>query len=152
MIALPGLMLANRRADVAEAILRGFAPFVDGGMLPNVFPDAGGAPEYNTVDAALWYVEAIARARQSTRDPTFARDLFPVLRAIVDGYTHGTRYGIGVDPADGLVRAGVPGVQLTWMDAKVGDRVITPRIGKPVEINALWFAALKRPRICRALR
>ena len=143
MIALPGLLIANRRADIAEAIVRGFAPFVDGGMLPNVFPDAGSAPEYNTVDAALWYVEAIRACASVTRDPRFAHDLFPVLRAIVDGYTQGTRYGIGVDPADGLVRAGVPGVQLTWMDAKVGDHVVTPRIGKPVEINALWFAALK---------
>ena len=143
MIALPGLALANGRRDVAEAIVRGFAPFVDGGMLPNVFPDAGSAPEYNTVDAALWYVEAIRACAAATRDPAFARDLFPVLRAIVAGYTQGTRYGIGVDPADGLLRAGVPGVQLTWMDAKVDGRVITPRIGKPVEINALWFAALK---------
>ena len=143
MISLPGLAIANRRGDVAEAIVRGFAPFVDGGMLPNVFPDGGSAPEYNTVDAALWYVEAIRACAEVTRDPEFARDLFPVLRAIVHGYTRGTRFGIGVDQSDGLVRAGVPGVQLTWMDAKVGDRVITPRIGKPVEINALWFAALK---------
>jgi predicted glycogen debranching enzyme len=143
MIALPGLLIANRRSDIAEAIVRGFAPFVDGGMLPNVFPDGGSPPEYNTVDAALWYVEAIRACANVTRDPEFARDLFPVLRAIVAGYTHGTRYGIGVDPADGLLRAGVAGVQLTWMDAKVGDHVVTPRIGKPVEINALWFAALK---------
>lgn len=143
MIALPGLLLANRRGDVAEAIVRDFAPFVDGGMLPNVFPDAGSAPEYNTVDAALWYVEAIRACAAATRDPNFARDLFPVLQSIVAGYTQGTRFGIGVDPVDGLVHAGVPGVQLTWMDAKVGDRVITPRIGKAVEINALWFAALK---------
>jgi predicted glycogen debranching enzyme len=112
-------------------------------MLPNVFPDGGSAPEYNTVDAALWYVEAIRACAAVTRDPQFAHDLFPVLRAIVAGYTEGTRYGIGVDPVDGLVRAGVPGVQLTWMDAKVGDHVVTPRIGKPVEINGLWFAALK---------
>ncbi len=143
MIALPGLLIANRRAPVAEAIVRGFAPFVNGGMLPNVFPDGGSAPEYNTVDAALWYVEAIRACASVTLDPEFADDLFPVLRAIVDGYTRGTRYGIGVDPVDGLLRAGVPGVQLTWMDAKVGDHVVTPRIGKPVEINALWFAALK---------
>jgi glycogen debranching enzyme len=143
MIALPGLALANGRADVAEAIVRAFAPYVDGGMLPNVFPDGGSAPEYNTVDAALWYVEAIRACAAATRDPAFARDMFGVLRAIVDGYTHGTRYGIGVDPDDGLLRAGVPGVQLTWMDAKVDGCVITPRIGKPVEINALWFAALK---------
>jgi glycogen debranching enzyme len=143
MIALPGLTLANRRTDVAEAIVRGFAPFVDGGMLPNVFPDGGSVPEYNTVDAALWYVEAIRACAAATRDPAFARDLFPVLQSIVAGYTRGTRYGIGVDPADGLLRAGVEGVQLTWMDAKVDGRVITPRIGKPVEVNALWFAALK---------
>ncbi len=143
MIALPGLLLANRRFDVAEAIVRGFAPFVDGGMLPNVFPDAGSAPEYNTVDAALWYIEAIRACAAVTPDPHFANDLFPVLQAIVTSYSAGTRYGIGVDPADGLLRAGVAGVQLTWMDAKVGDHVITPRIGKPVEINALWFAALK---------
>ena len=143
MIALPGLLLANRRTDVAEAIVRGFAPFVDGGMLPNVFPDAGSAPEYNTVDAALWYVESIRACAAVTRDAGFARDLFPVVRSIVAAYTEGTRYGIGVDPADGLLRAGAPGVQLTWMDAKVGDHVVTPRIGKPVEINALWFAALQ---------
>ncbi len=143
MIALPGLLIANGRGEVAEAIVRGFAPFVDGGMLPNVFPDGGSAPEYNTVDAALWYIEAIRVCAASSPDPQFARDLFPVMAKIVDGYTKGTRYGIGVDPADGLLRAGVPGVQLTWMDAKVGDRVITPRIGKPVEINALWFAALQ---------
>lgn len=143
MIALPGLLIANRRVDVAEAIVRGFAPFVDGGMLPNVFPDAGGQrPEYNTVDAALWYVEAIRACATATGNPQFARDMFAVLRAIVTAYTEGTRFGIGVDPADGLLRAGVPGVQLTWMDAKVSDHVVTPRIGKPVEINALWFAAL----------
>jgi glycogen debranching enzyme len=143
MISLPGLLIANRRADLAEAIVRAFAPFVDGGMLPNVFPDAGTPPQYNTVDAALWYIEAIRACAATSRDPNFASDLFPVMRAIIDGYTNGTRYGIGVDPADGLVRAGVPGVQLTWMDAKVGDHVITPRIGKPVEINALWFASLQ---------
>jgi predicted glycogen debranching enzyme len=143
MIALPGLLLAGGRRDIAEAIVRGFAPYVDGGMLPNVFPDAGSPPEYNTVDAALWYVEAIRACAAVTRDAAFARDLFPVLQAIVAGYTAGTRYGIGVDAADGLVRAGIPGVQLTWMDAKVGNHVVTPRIGKPVEINALWFAALR---------
>ncbi len=143
MIALPGLLLAHKRGDVAEAIVRGFAPYVDRGMLPNVFPDGGTPPEYNTVDASLWYIEAIRACAESTRDPEFARDLFPVIRAIVAAYLHGTRYGIRVDPDDGLVAAGVPGVQLTWMDAKVGENVITPRIGKPVEINALWYAALQ---------
>ena len=142
MIALPGLAIANRRSEVAESIVRGFAPYVQGGMLPNVFPDASSPPQYNTVDAALWYIEAIRACAAVTHDPEFANDLFPILRAIVDAYTHGTRYGIGVDSDDGLLRAGEPGVQLTWMDAKVGGHVVTPRIGKPVEINALWFAAL----------
>jgi glycogen debranching enzyme len=144
MIALPGLALATGRLDVATATLRAYAPFIDRGMLPNRFPDDGAPPEYNTVDAALWFIETVrATAAEPGVDPAFARELFPALAAIVDGYTKGTRYGIGVDPDDGLVRAGVPGVQLTWMDAKVGDWVVTPRIGKPVEINALWFCALK---------
>ena len=143
MIALPGLLLAHKRGDVAEAIVRGFAPYVDHGMLPNVFPDGGSPPEYNTVDAALWYIEAIRACAEATRDPEFAHDLFPIMRSIVAEYTAGTRYGIRVDPDDGLVRAGVPGAAVTWMDAKVGDAVITPRIGKPVEINALWYAALQ---------
>ena len=142
MIAIPGLTLACARTDIAEAILRAFAPFIRGGMLPNVFPDGGATPEYNSVDAALWYIEAVRRCAQVTGDPEFVRDMFYALRSIVEQYIHGTRYGIGVDPVDGLLRAGVPGVQLTWMDAKVGDYVVTPRIGKPVEVNALWYAAL----------
>jgi glycogen debranching enzyme len=143
MIALPGLTLACGRTGVAEAILRGFAPFVRDGMLPNVFPDGANEPEYNTVDAALWYIEAVRAYAAATRDRRLVRDVFPALSSIVAHYTRGTRFGIGVDPADGLLRAGEPGVQLTWMDAKVGDVVITPRIGKPVEINALWYAALR---------
>jgi predicted glycogen debranching enzyme len=142
MIALPGLTLAFGRTGVAEAILRAYAPFVSGGMVPNVFPDAGEAPAYNSVDAALWYVEALRRCAAITRDPEFVRDVFSTVRSIVDAYAAGTRFGIGVDPDDGLLRAGVAGVQLTWMDAKVGDYVVTPRIGKPVEVNALWYAAL----------
>jgi predicted glycogen debranching enzyme len=142
MIALPGLTIACGRSGIAAAILRSFAPFVSEGMLPNVFPDGGSAPEYNTVDAALWYVEAVRQCVRATRDAELARDLFPVVQSIVEHYTRGTRFGIGVDPADGLVRAGEAGVQLTWMDAKVGDFVVTPRIGKPVEVNALWYAAL----------
>jgi glycogen debranching enzyme len=144
MISLPGLAVARGRVDVAAAILRAYAPYVDGGMLPNRFPDDGAPPEYNTVDAALWFVEAVrATAAAPGVDERFARELFPAVRAVIEGYTAGTRYGIGVDERDGLVRAGVPGVQLTWMDAKVGTWVVTPRIGKPVEINALWFCALK---------
>jgi glycogen debranching enzyme len=144
MIALPGIALATGRPDLAATILRAFAPLVDGGMLPNRFPDDGAPPEYNTVDAALWFAEAVrATAASPGVDPAFAAELFPALCAVIDGYAAGTRYGISVDETDGLVRAGVPGVQLTWMDAKVGDWVVTPRIGKPVEINALWFLACK---------
>jgi predicted glycogen debranching enzyme len=142
-IALPGLALATGRPEVARAILTTFARFVDGGMLPNFFADGGERAEYNTVDAALWYVEAVRRYVDATDDLTALRALFPTLRAIVEAYTAGTRFGIGVDANDGLLRAGVPGVQLTWMDAKVGDWVVTPRIGKPIEVNALWIAALR---------
>jgi predicted glycogen debranching enzyme len=111
-------------------------------MLPNRFPDEGQAPEYNTVDATLWYFEAIRAYHEATGDNALLRDLFPVLRDIVDWHVRGTRYQIHVDPADGLLYAGEPGVQLTWMDAKVDDWVVTPRIGKPVEVNALWYNAL----------
>ncbi len=142
MIALPGLTLTTGRPDTALSILRTFARFVDGGMLPNVFPGSGERPEYNTADAALWYVEAWREYVAATDDRDALREVFPVLRDIVERHLGGTRYGIQVDPQDGLLRAGQAGVQLTWMDAKVGDWVVTPRIGKPVEINALWFNAL----------
>ena len=111
-------------------------------MLPNYFPDAGTAPEYNTVDATLWFFEAARQYFADTGDLGFLRDLFPVLEGIAERHRSGTRHRIHVDPADGLLYAGEPGIQLTWMDARVGDRVITPRIGKPVEINALWHNAL----------
>ena len=142
MIALPGLTLATGRHDVAAKILRTFAEHVSEGMLPNRFPDAGELPEYNTVDATLWYFSAIGGYLAGGGDAGLARELYPVLCDIVDWHQRGTRYGIHVDPADGLLHAGEPGVQLTWMDAKVGDRVVTPRTGKPVEINALWYNAL----------
>ena len=142
MIALPGLTLATGRPEIARSILRTFARFVDGGMLPNYFPDAGTAPEYNTVDATLWFFEAARQYYATTEDAPFLRDLFPVLEGIAQRHRQGTRHRIQVDPADGLLYAGEAGVQLTWMDARVGDRVITPRIGKPVEINALWYNAL----------
>jgi predicted glycogen debranching enzyme len=143
MISLPGLTLVTGRHDVAARILRTFAQFVDRGMLPNRFPDEGEMPEYNTVDATLWYFEAVRAYHHTTGDDGLLRDLFPVLEEIVDWHQRGTRYCIHVDPADGLISAGEPGVQLTWMDAKVGDWVVTPRIGKPVEINALWYNALR---------
>ena len=143
MISLPGLTLATGRHDVAERILRTFATFVDQGMLPNRFPDEGQTPEYNTVDATLWYVEALRAYHDATDDDDLLRDLFPILREIIGWHERGTRYDIHRDPADGLLHAGEPGVQLTWMDAKVGDWVVTPRIGKAVEINALWYNALR---------
>ncbi len=142
MIALPGLTLATGRAGVARQILLAFSRYVDGGMLPNNFPDAGGKPEYNTVDAALWFFEAVRQYFAATQDAATLQKLFPVLVGMIDAHIAGTRYNIRVDAADGLLYAGGPGVQLTWMDAKVGDWVVTPRTGKPVEINALWINAL----------
>jgi 4-alpha-glucanotransferase len=142
MIALPGLTLATGRYDSARRILETFARFVDRGMLPNVFPGSGETPDYNTVDAALWYIEAWRAYFALVPDDVALARVFPVLAEIVECYHSGTRYGISMDEADGLLRAGEPGVQLTWMDAKVGDWVVTPRIGKPVEINALWYNAL----------
>ena len=142
MIGLPGLTLATGRYETARRILQTFARFVDQGMLPNVFPGAGDTPEYNTVDAALWFIEAWRAYIQAIDDREGLRQAFPVLESIIDWHVKGTRYGIGMDPEDSLLRAGAPGVQLTWMDAKVGEWVVTPRIGKPVEINALWFNAL----------
>ena len=142
MIALPGLLLATGRHGVAAQVLRTFAAHVSEGMLPNRFPDAGETPEYNTVDATLWYFDAIAACVATGGQGVLLKQIYPVLVSIIDWHLRGTRYGIGVDPADGLLRAGEPGVQLTWMDAKVGDWVVTPRIGKPVEVNALWINAL----------
>ncbi len=142
MIALPGITLTTGRAPIAARILRTFARFVDGGMLPNVFPDAGAAPEYNTVDAALWYFEAVRQYLAATSDLELLRELYPVLEGMVDAHLCGTRYQIHSDPEDGLLYAGEPGVQLTWMDARVDGRAVTPRIGKPVEINALWLNAV----------
>jgi len=143
MIALPGLTLATGRPDVAATILRTYGQYVDRGMIPNRFPDQRETPEYNTVDATLWYVEAIRAYVDATGDLALLRDLYPVLQDIIDWHERGTRYGIQVDSEDGLLRAGEPGMQLTWMDAKVGDWVVTPRIGKPVEVNALWYNALR---------
>jgi predicted glycogen debranching enzyme len=144
MIALPGLALATGRHADAAAILRTFASHVSEGMLPNRFPDGGEAPEYNTVDATLWMFHAISAYLDATGDRVLLRDLYPTLREIIDWHQRGTRYGIRVDAGDGLLLAGEAGVQLTWMDAKVGDWVVTPRIGKAVEINALWHYALSR--------
>ncbi len=142
MIALPGVTLACGRPAVARAILATFARHVDQGMLPNLFPDAGGPPLYNTVDAALWMFQAVRSHFEATSDLAFLGDLFPVLEDIGAWAGRGTRFGIRVDARDGLLDHGEPGVQLTWMDAKVGDWVVTPRQGKAVEVNALWYNAL----------
>jgi len=152
MIALPGLTLTTRRYDSAAAILRTFARYVSQGMLPNRFPDAGEQPDYNTVDATLWYFHALDRYVEASGDEGLARELFPVLEDIMSWHVRGTRYRIRVDPGDGLLYAGEQGVQLTWMDVKIGDWVVTPRIGKPVEINALWINALcVMERLCARL-
>src|SRR5204863_5853461 len=138
MIALPGLTLATGRAADGAAILRSYAGFVSDGLLPNNFPDrAGTTPGYNTADAALWFVQAARAWHETTADDNLIDELLPTLREIIDRHIEGTRFGIGADPTDGLLRAGEPGLQPTWMDAKTNDRVVTPRMGKPVEINAL---------------
>ncbi len=143
MIALPGLAMSVGRSEVAIRILDTFAAHIDSGMIPNRFPDEGEEPEYNTVDATLWFFEAVrASHEQFDFDPLVER-LFPRLEEIVDWHIKGTRHGIGVDEKDGLLRAGEPGVQLTWMDAKADDWVVTPRTGKPVEVNALWVNTLR---------
>jgi len=143
MIALPGLALATGRRVIAAEIMRTFAGLVSQGQLPNRFPDSGEAPEYNTADATLWYFVALHEYLRATKDLKLAREIYPILVDIVAWHRRGTRHGIIVDPTDGLLRAGAAGTQLTWMDAKVGDWVVTPRIGKPVEINALWCNALR---------
>jgi predicted glycogen debranching enzyme len=145
MISLRGLTLLTGRRAIARQILRTYGSVLRQGMLPNRFPDGGeplGEEHYNTVDATLWYVEALRAYHQATGDDSLIRELFPRLQEIVEAHCQGTRHGIQRDPADGLLRAGASGVQLTWMDAKVNGEVITPRIGKPVEVNALWYCAL----------
>ena len=143
MISLPGLTLFTGRTEIARGILRNFARHTDMGMLPNRFVDSGETAEFNTVDATLWFFEATRAYAAVTGDYKFVRDeLYPVLAGIIDFHLKGTRYNIKV-AEDGLLHAGAPGAQLTWMDAKIGDWVVTPRSGKPVEIQALWYNALR---------
>jgi predicted glycogen debranching enzyme len=152
MVALPGLCLATGRPWLARNILRTYSRFVSEGMLPNVLPRNEEAPLYNSVDATLWFFEAARQYFDTTGDIGLLHELFPVLAGILEAYTRGARYHIHVDPADGLLFAGEPGAQLTWMDAKIGDHVVTPRIGKPVEVNALWLnAAATMGRFARTL-
>ncbi len=143
LISLPGLTLVTGRNEQARGILAAWAGHASQGMLPNRYPDEGETPEYNSVDAALWFFEAARAYLDRTSDVAFVRDtLYPVLRDMIDWHLRGTRYGIRAGD-DGLLFAGGPGTQLTWMDAKVGDRVATPRDGKPVEVEALWCNALR---------
>ncbi|MFN8599959.1 MAG: amylo-alpha-1,6-glucosidase [Candidatus Binatia bacterium] len=147
-ISVRGLCLATGRLDVAREILLAWTDVVSEGMLPNRFADHGEQPEYNSVDAALWFVvaarELLDAAAASGRPLPVAEveAVWRAIEAILEGYERGTRHRIGLDASDALLFAGEPGVQLTWMDAKVGDWVVTPRVGKPVEIQALWLAAL----------
>jgi predicted glycogen debranching enzyme len=142
-IALPGLSLACGRPELAAGLLRTFARHLSQGLIPNRFPDAGDEPEYNTVDATLWMVEALRQYAAATLDETLVDDLWPQVEDIAAWHLRGTRYGIRVDPDDGLLTQGGGKTQLTWMDVRIEDRAITPRNGKPVEINALWYSALR---------
>ncbi|HVF15910.1 MAG TPA: amylo-alpha-1,6-glucosidase [Steroidobacteraceae bacterium] len=143
MISLEGLTLATGRYREAGAILRTFSHYVRDGLLPNLFPEGERQALYHTADATLWYFHAISRYVETTGDRSIIAQLFPVLQSIIEHHLKGTHYNIHVDPADGLVTAAAEGYQLTWMDAKVDGWVVTPRRGKPVEIQALWYNALK---------
>ncbi|HKN87211.1 MAG TPA: amylo-alpha-1,6-glucosidase, partial [Nitrospiraceae bacterium] len=147
-IAMRGLCLAIGRLDIARDILLAWAGTVSEGMVPNRFPDNGSEPEFNSVDASLWYIIAIYEFLQTSEEsaqevaPEDRTMLCQAIESILSGYANGTRFGIHLD-TDGLLAAGQPGTQLTWMDAKIGEWVVTPRIGKPVEVQALWLNALK---------
>ncbi len=143
MISLEGLTLTTGRAHEAGYILRTFAHHIQDGLIPNMFPEGKNDGLYNTADATLWFFHALSRYTAYAADRPTLRLMIPRLLDIVDHHLAGTRFGIGVDPADGLLRQGAEGYQLTWMDAKVGDWVVTPRRGKAVEINALWYNALR---------
>ncbi|HLZ72473.1 MAG TPA: amylo-alpha-1,6-glucosidase [Dehalococcoidia bacterium] len=144
MISLPGLALSTGRAAEAADVLRTFARYIESGLCPNNFPDDSGLPpSYNTADATLWYVLAVRAYCDVAGSETLIEELLPALHEIVERHRRGTGFGIGMDQRDGLLQAGAPGLQLTWMDAKVGDWVVTPRAGKPVEINALWYNVLR---------
>lgn len=143
-ISLRGLAMARGNWSAARDILFEWARSIDSGMVPNRFPDSGASPEFNSVDASLWFVVACHDLLQGASMKGIDREtLRRACRSIVTSYAGGVRHGIAMDPADSLLRAGASGTQLTWMDAKVGERVITPRIGKPVEIQALWINALR---------
>ena len=142
MIALPGLCLTTKRFDIAASILRSFAGAMSQGMIPNRFPEGNETPDYNTVDGTLWFFHAVFQYGHVSGDWQTVRELYPKLVESIEWHLAGTRYGIVADDDDGMLRAGDHNSQLTWMDAKVGDTAFTPRSGKAVEIQALWFNAL----------
>ena len=144
MIALPGLLVARGRLEQAREVLEGVLAHLDRGLVPNRFPDAAGPAEYNTVDGTLFMFQAVHAWERAGGSPAFIRDVFyPAACEIVDWHRRGTHHGIHVDPTDGLLVAGGPGTNLTWMDARVDGTPVTPRHGKPVEVNALWYNALR---------
>ena len=143
MVSLPGLLIVPGHLETAREIIEACLKTRKQGLIPNRFPESGVEPEYNTADATLWMFQAMRAWLEAGGDQAFLHDVFyPAAQEIIDWHMRGTLNGIGVDPQDHLLRAGGPGTQLTWMDGKVGDRVMTPRHGKPVEINALWHSAL----------
>jgi predicted glycogen debranching enzyme len=142
MISAPGLLVARGRLAEARDVVRGFLRHLDRGLVPNRFPDRDEPPEYNTVDGTLWLFQAV-HALERAGDARFVREVYPAVRDVLSWHLRGTHHGIRVDREDGLLVAGDAGTQLTWMDAKVGDWVVTPRHGKPVEVNALWHSALR---------
>jgi predicted glycogen debranching enzyme len=143
MISLEGLTLCTGRPEETRAILRTFARYFKDGLLPNLFPEGARQALYHTVDATLWYFHALDRYLTATQDRDTLMQLYPILKDVVRHHRQGTRFNIGVDSKDGLLHAGASGYALTWMDAKVDDWVVTPRRGKPVEIQALWYNALR---------
>ena len=143
MISLEGLTIATGRVAEAGYILRTFAKYVKDGLIPNMFPEGKGEGLYHTADATLWFFHAVKRYVDASHDVDTLRRLLPLMERIIDLHVTGTRFGIAIDPSDGLLRQGAPGYQLTWMDAKVGDIVVTPRRGKAVELNALFYNALR---------
>jgi predicted glycogen debranching enzyme len=143
MISLPGLSMRPGALWEARAVLDTYIRYLDQGLIPNRFPDGGQAPEYNTIDATLWLFQALAAYLRASRDWRFIADRLEALEAVIDWHVRGTRHNIRMDPADGLLAGGEDGIALTWMDAKVQDWVVTPRRGKPIEVNALWYNALR---------
>jgi predicted glycogen debranching enzyme len=143
MISLPGLVMRPGTLWEARAVLDTYIQYLDQGLIPNRFPDGGQAPEYNTIDATLWLFQALAAYLRASRDWRFIADRLAALEAVIDWHVRGTRHNIEMDAADGLLAGGEDGLALTWMDARVQDWVVTPRRGKPIEVNALWYNALR---------